>query len=354
MERLTVREAAERLAISEEAVRKRVQRGTLPHAKPSDGHVYVFLDSNASGSNQPSEKETVNQAMLNYIDKLYSAWQAIDARWSRFTFLQLFLSVLVLAISGGVISTEENLTISGIELKVPLVVLMTSGAVLIAFLNIMSGTLARIVQPYKREIVDLYEYLGLDVATLYSAASPFTTGRALQGLVHVFARENPTLADGTRPPGVTPVRTPVGGQLAAALLLILPTAAQVAAGYKTSELLDNPGSGWFLYPFFVLVLITGLSLYLTEISISPYLTYMAYLVESPRLEPGSEQPFLDRRLVLRVFSEQSIREGLAELRRLPKGVIVTIAKAGILVYILLFVYLGVQLGYFVVKVLPAL
>src|SRR5215213_5192281 len=40
---LTVREAAQSLEISEAAVRKRVQRGTLPHCKGTDGHVYVHM-----------------------------------------------------------------------------------------------------------------------------------------------------------------------------------------------------------------------------------------------------------------------------------------------------------------------
>src|SRR5215208_4393283 len=42
--RLTVSEAAERLQISKDAVRKRLQRGTLQHDKTLDGHVYVYLD----------------------------------------------------------------------------------------------------------------------------------------------------------------------------------------------------------------------------------------------------------------------------------------------------------------------
>ena len=42
--RLTVSEAAERLQISKDAVRKRMQRGTLPYDKTLDGHVYVYLD----------------------------------------------------------------------------------------------------------------------------------------------------------------------------------------------------------------------------------------------------------------------------------------------------------------------
>jgi DNA-binding Lrp family transcriptional regulator len=43
-DRVTIQEAARRLGISEGAVRKRVTRGTLEHAKEDDGRVYVYLD----------------------------------------------------------------------------------------------------------------------------------------------------------------------------------------------------------------------------------------------------------------------------------------------------------------------
>jgi hypothetical protein len=43
-DRVTIQEAARRLGISEGAVRKRVTRGTLEHAKERDGRVYVYLD----------------------------------------------------------------------------------------------------------------------------------------------------------------------------------------------------------------------------------------------------------------------------------------------------------------------
>ena len=43
MDRLTVQEAADRLGVKEDAVRKRIQRGSLIHEK-EDGRVYVYLD----------------------------------------------------------------------------------------------------------------------------------------------------------------------------------------------------------------------------------------------------------------------------------------------------------------------
>jgi hypothetical protein len=43
IKRVTVREAAMLLGVSEGAVRKRVDRGTLEHDKGKDGKVYVYL-----------------------------------------------------------------------------------------------------------------------------------------------------------------------------------------------------------------------------------------------------------------------------------------------------------------------
>lgn len=43
-ERVTVQEAAKRLGVTESAIRKRVQRGEIHHAKAENGRVYVYLD----------------------------------------------------------------------------------------------------------------------------------------------------------------------------------------------------------------------------------------------------------------------------------------------------------------------
>jgi hypothetical protein len=43
-ERVTVQEAARRLGIKEDAIRERIQRGTLEHDEGEDGRVHVYLD----------------------------------------------------------------------------------------------------------------------------------------------------------------------------------------------------------------------------------------------------------------------------------------------------------------------
>lgn len=46
--RTTVHEAANALGVSVDAIRKRIQRGTIPHERHEDGRVYVLLDKASS------------------------------------------------------------------------------------------------------------------------------------------------------------------------------------------------------------------------------------------------------------------------------------------------------------------
>src|SRR5215204_590188 len=45
LDRVTVAEAAQRLGVKEQAIRKRISRGTLQHDKAEDGRVYVYISS---------------------------------------------------------------------------------------------------------------------------------------------------------------------------------------------------------------------------------------------------------------------------------------------------------------------
>jgi excisionase family DNA binding protein len=45
LDRLTVAQAAERLGVTQDAVRKRIARGTIRHDKDSEGRIVVYLDT---------------------------------------------------------------------------------------------------------------------------------------------------------------------------------------------------------------------------------------------------------------------------------------------------------------------
>ena len=45
LDRLTVAQAADRLGVTQDAVRKRIARGTIRHEKDYEGHIFVYLDT---------------------------------------------------------------------------------------------------------------------------------------------------------------------------------------------------------------------------------------------------------------------------------------------------------------------
>jgi hypothetical protein len=66
--RLTQREAAERLGISVEAIRKRVKRGTLSSDKGEDGRRYVYLDDDPDAGGPQPESDALTSELR---DRLY-------------------------------------------------------------------------------------------------------------------------------------------------------------------------------------------------------------------------------------------------------------------------------------------
>ena len=69
MDRVTVAEAALRLGVKEQAIRKRIQRGTLAHDKGEDGRVYVYLDAEdgATGTRTDAGMSTLVQSLQDQI-----------------------------------------------------------------------------------------------------------------------------------------------------------------------------------------------------------------------------------------------------------------------------------------------
>ncbi len=44
-DRMTIQEAARRLGVKEDTIRKRIQRGSLRHEKTQEGRVFVWVDA---------------------------------------------------------------------------------------------------------------------------------------------------------------------------------------------------------------------------------------------------------------------------------------------------------------------
>lgn len=57
VDRISVPEAAEQLGVTQSAVRKRVQRGTIPWDKDSEGRIYVYVDLSETSFETGADKK---------------------------------------------------------------------------------------------------------------------------------------------------------------------------------------------------------------------------------------------------------------------------------------------------------
>src|SRR5215218_1334130 len=67
LDRVTVAEAARRLGVKEQAIRKRIARGTLQHDKAQDGRVYVYVDAESEDEVQgiDTRNDTYRDALVD-------------------------------------------------------------------------------------------------------------------------------------------------------------------------------------------------------------------------------------------------------------------------------------------------
>jgi len=68
MDKLTVPEAAARLGMSENALRKRIQRGTIEHDKDEDGRVFVYLSPETSPTMTDQADDQATGQATNQVD----------------------------------------------------------------------------------------------------------------------------------------------------------------------------------------------------------------------------------------------------------------------------------------------
>ncbi len=82
-DRVTIQEAARRLGVKEDAIRKRIQRGTLRHEKAEKGRVFVWVDA-AQDTTQDATEDTYQAAYLDarneVVEELRDRIQSLERR----------------------------------------------------------------------------------------------------------------------------------------------------------------------------------------------------------------------------------------------------------------------------------
>jgi excisionase family DNA binding protein len=72
LNRLTVAQAAHRLGVTQDAVRKRIARGTIRHEKDYEGRIFVYLDTfeRESKTDQDANQDKYTRSLEDQIDFL--------------------------------------------------------------------------------------------------------------------------------------------------------------------------------------------------------------------------------------------------------------------------------------------
>jgi hypothetical protein len=263
------------------------------------------------------EPDARTQITLHYIDKLFEARQRLATGSQRFFVIATLLALIVLASSGGAVFTEGALSISGVGLRVPFTVFLTFGAVVVGIATVsgeLCDTEALLVD---KEIQRLYRSLGFEDRTLYAnIASPFRGANPLSVLASIFSREDYQYGERLEEAEEEGLYSAIKAEfLEIVVFLILPTAAQVAAGFKVSELGQQACLGWVWMLFALLAVGTSILAFF-------------YTRHEPLVELQPDELTKAKRLLL-----QSLIFGI----QLMIGVVITLP--------------GIAIGFFVAKVL---
>jgi excisionase family DNA binding protein len=81
MERLTIREAAEALGVTRDAIHKRIRRGSIRHEQGDDGRYYVYVDTSTIGLDMSVDKSSDES-------KVASLERLIESQQDRISFLE--------------------------------------------------------------------------------------------------------------------------------------------------------------------------------------------------------------------------------------------------------------------------
>jgi hypothetical protein len=112
--RVTIREAAARLGVTEAAVRKRIQRGALGKELGQDGRVYVYLDLSQDKSHPESQMHrdpVVEELVEELRDRVAFLERSLERRSVEAERYQQIVA--------GLTQTNNNLSARVLELEAP-------------------------------------------------------------------------------------------------------------------------------------------------------------------------------------------------------------------------------------------
>jgi hypothetical protein len=187
------------------------------------------------------DKETV----LHHIDKLYSTQALIWESLNRIVLTEVILSVVLIALSSGIISLDESVEITGLKIKISLSVVLSVGAVLIAMLMTQFVSQFRHSFIFRDKIEALYSSLGYTDPARETKAEAFSPPGSFWS---IFATTKDTSSNWF----ISTFSVSFSILMLLGVLAIMPLIAQVVCGLKVAALF---GYQWWIYLLFGLLVV---------------------------------------------------------------------------------------------------
>jgi hypothetical protein len=157
------------------------------------------------------------ETKLNYIDKVAQASVSTSKSASRVMLFSCILSGLLLAMSTGMISLDEEYSLAGVKTNISLTVFLWAGGFILAILSVTNIALHKHSVAFLNEIERLYKELDYQVP---EEANPFEANDAVDALWERFAASTPS--------GLAAIFDVVGTYTIIGALWIFPIIAEVA------------------------------------------------------------------------------------------------------------------------------
>jgi hypothetical protein len=192
--------------------------------------------------------------VLHYIDKLYSTQAKIWESMNRIVLTEVILSIILISLSSGIISLDENVEVTGLKIKISLSVVLSLGSLIIATLFTQFASQLKHSFTFREKIEELYSSLGYSVPLLDTKSEAFQPPGFFGSIVA-------TIRDDSSNKFISGFSILFTIIMLGGVMIIMPVAAQIACGLKVAALFDHR---WWIYLLFgVLVIFTILFIFIT-------------------------------------------------------------------------------------------
>lgn len=208
--------------------------------------------------NKTSDLVIDKDIVLSHIDKTYNTLQKLWESMSRALLTQNLLSLLIIILSSGIISVDEQVDVSGLKFKVALWLILGGGALFISILFMTFFTLDYHAAELSSEIIRLYKLIGYNSESFHQTLkNAFETPNFITSFLGTHSVDYSNKNYSKKRTAFLSIDDATTGIGTLIVSLILPIAAEVAAGIKVASSFEWKWWSWL--PFVLIIIFSVFS-----------------------------------------------------------------------------------------------